>query len=185
MMTTDLAPYALDKADMEEDGDEYFSRPFTLVDTRGDVWDAATNRKWFVAIKGKGQYPRWSGDINNLNTMLGLIQAEPITSRWVPVAKLAEWAQGEGLGRILGAVVSLDKVAKLLGLGKGKLQVWDSTTVTQNQPSVGMDRAGLRIILMGHDLPKIEKGTPIRPFEATDEVEREGFALAMSLDDDE
>lgn len=188
----DLIPYALRQIDREEDGDEHFFRPFTLVDSHNDVWDIATNRKWLVAFKGHGQYPRWGGDADTFLTLLRLIQTEPIEPRWVALDKLVEWSKGAGkddLGRLLGAVVSLDKVALLLGLVTDRIQVWNSRPATEGEPSVGFDRPGMRVILMGHDEPKIDKGTTIKPFEHEGEpvtgIEdaQDGFALAMSLDE--
>lgn len=194
-MKIDLQPYAYKS---EEKG-SWLNRPFTLVDNRMTVWNAASNRNWLVALRGGDHYRRWPGDIGGLNTMLSLIQSIPENPYEVEVAKITEWATGEGLGKLLDVVVSLDKMKHLVQLSQtGKLQLWNISSVTRGLPCLAMGEKNLRIFLMGHDVAQIVEGTSITPFDVQlvgnpvpetqlqegDPDGRGGFELAMSLGDD-
>ena len=192
MMGIDLQPYTLVKP--KEPGDEHFLRPFTIVDSTAAVWNVATNRNWLVAVRGKGNYPRWSGDAESFNMMLSLIQAEPIEPYEVEADKLSAWLKDrEELGRVLDVVISLSKLRSILNVGVAeKMLLWNVTKVAQNQPCIALAEDRVRLILMGHDEPKIEKGTTITlvdpelltPVTIEPSGERAAFDLAMALGDD-
>jgi hypothetical protein len=196
-MTIDLQPYTLVKA--TEPVDKCFLRPFTIVDKTAAVWNVATNRNWLVAVRGKGQYSRWKGNAVSFNTMLGLIQAEPTDPYEVESDPLTQWLKDkEGLARVLGVVVSIDKLRLILNVGiTEKMLLWNISKVTENQPCIALAEKGVRLVLMGHDESKIEKGTSIEPIESSllvkasgplkpgNEMEQGGFDLAMALGDNE
>jgi hypothetical protein len=182
--TPDLRPYAGEV--------EWFKTPFTVVDIKGTVWNVATDRAWIVAAKGKGHYPRWSGNMAQLNVILGLIQSLPVDPRIVEVSVLKQWASSDHTGKIMGASVDLKRLAKLLDLLRGSLQIWDASSVMRQDPCLGMCQEVLRIFLMG----QAQEDTPSHVFDTmkfTKPLEKPikpapdgwaAFDLAMSLDED-
>lgn len=187
----DLGPYV----HTEDAKYTCLQQPFTLVDSRGSVWNVASKRYWLVCLQGKSQYKRWSGDAKGLNVMLSLIRSLPAERYVVPTDKLVEWAATDGFGRIDSVVVYREKVRELVKLDRmGRLQVWNAAPFVQDLPCLAMASKGLRVFLMGNDEAKIEKGAVIDPFDLGDmktqrepehdEPERDGFDLAMALADE-
>lgn len=189
----DLSPYVQTEGKIIE----WFRQPFTVVDSKGSVWNIACNWQWLACVQGKSQYKRWPGDAKGLNVMLSLLRLLPETRYLVPTDKLVEWAATDGLGKVFeGVVVCRKRVRELLKLDHtGRLQLWDASPAVQDLPCLGMGSKGLRLFLMGNDLAKVEKDEVITPLDPSlvgeiakrepehDEPERDGFDLAMSLED--
>jgi len=187
----DLQPYAVSEADGLH---PWLKQPFTLVDSKGVVWNVAHKRYWLVCLQGKSQYKRWPGDAKGLGTMLSLLRALPAERYVVPTDRLVEWAATDGFGRVANVVVYREKVRELVKLDQmGRLQVWNAAPSVQDLPCLAMASKGLRLFLMGNDEAKIEKGAVIDLFDLGngmaqrepeyDEPEREAFDLAMALDE--
>lgn len=183
-MKIDLRPYT--------GSDKWFSQPFTVVDTKSQVWNVATDRVWLVAQRGRSRYPRWLGDMAQLSIILGLIQSPPLNPRIANLFDLKEWADNvEGSGRILGVTVDLGKLSELLRLPTHhEVQVWDASSITRQEPCLVLDISeDFRAILMGQ--------TPGSSFREFDESllrdipepepiteELDALDLAMSLESD-
>jgi hypothetical protein len=127
--------------------------------------------------------------------MLGLIQAEPTEPYEVEADKLSAWLKGrDGLGSILGVLVSPDKLRSILNVGIAeKMLLWNISKVTQGQPCIALAEEGIRLILMGHDEPRVDKVsthiTSLDPELLTSVTietsgEQGAFDLAMALGDD-
>lgn len=171
--------------------DEWFKNPFTVVDTKGSVWNVATDRIWIVAVRGKGQYPRWPGNMAQLNVILSLIQSLPVEPRVVEASVLKQWASSGNIGKIMGTILDLGKLSKIMNLfPEGSLQIWDANSVMRKDPCLGMGLHDVRAFLMGQihvstsnvfDTMKLT-----RPVEEKSESRPEwaGFDLVMSLDED-
>jgi hypothetical protein len=189
----DLSPYV-------QTGDkafEFFKQPFTVVDSKGSVWNIACNWQWLACVQDKSRYKRWTGDAKGLNVMLSLLRLLPETRYLVPTDKLVEWAATDGLGKVFeGVVVCRERVRELLKLDPtGRLQLWDASSAVQGLPCLGMGSKGIRLFLMGNDLAKVPQDASIAPLDPGlvgelanrdpehDEPERDGFDLAMSLGD--
>lgn len=184
MRIPDLQPYA--------GQDEWFKTPFTVVDIKGSVWNVATDRAWIVAAKGKGKYPRWPGNMAQLNVMLGLIQSLPVEPRVVGASVLKQWASSGDIGKVMGATIDLEKLGKLMSLFPEDLQVWDASSVMRKDPCLGMGTQDLRVFLMGQvqvsttnvfDTLKLTRPVEEKPVESRPEWA--GFDIVMSLDDED
>lgn len=125
-----------------------FSQPFTVVDPKGVVWSVSTDRIWFVAAKGKNSAPRFRGDMASLGVILNLLKLEPKDPVVFDREEVLQRLDPEGLGAILGVVVSLKKLHDLLSLPEPKLQAWDATEAV-GAPSVGFSSERWRAYLMG------------------------------------
>ena len=191
----DLQPYVMQ--DKEGLCFDWFRQPFTLVDIKASVWNVATDRVWFVARRGKGEYPRWKGDAEGFNVMISLIQAVPVDPHEVVVEELSEWVAKGDLGRILDVVVSLDRVKELLKLVRSeRVLAWNAAPVLRGLPCLALVLDRLKLFLMGHgEVSSDAKITPIdvnvltrcpkKVVDQDDSREHEGFNLAMALVDSE
>lgn len=173
--------------------EKWFATPFTVVDARRSVWNVVTDRAWIVAVRGKGQYPRWPGDMAHLNVMLSLLQAIPVEPRVVDTEVLRNWAMArEGFGSVLGITVDLKRLEKPLGIVHKKyVQIWDASSVMRQTPCLAVTSMDVRMFLMGcvqdashvFDTVKLTRVSGPKPEKPTPE-EWSGFDLAMSLDED-
>lgn len=182
----DLRPYAGTA--------KWFAEPFTVVDLKGFVWNVATDRAWIVAVHGKGRYPRWSGNMGQLNVILGLIQSKPVEPRVADTKDVLGWVTSakEGLGNILGVTLDIRRLEKLLGVVTTPyVQIWDASSSMRQDPCLGVMSLGTRFFLMGHTTDKVMLPTfdtartrpPSPPSEKKPPEEWAGFDLAMSLDE--
>jgi hypothetical protein len=185
MRIPDLQPYT--------GQDEWFKAPFTVVDIKGTVWNIATDRAGIVAVKGKGRYPRWSGNMAQLNVMLGLLQSLPVEPRVVGAPTLKQWTSSGEIGKVMGAIIDLRKLGRLLNLfpAEGDLQIWDASSVMREDPCLGMGAQNIRAFLMGQvqitttnvfDTLKLTRTVEEKPVESRPEWA--GFDLVMSMDED-
>lgn len=167
----------------------WFAHPFTVVDLKGAVWNVVTDRAWIFAVKGRGRYPRWSGNMSQLNIMLGLIQSIPVDPRVIDTDTFKAWASSDKLGKVMDIVLDLERLEKLLSLFLTKnLQVWDASSMTK-QPCLGLDQEGMKAFLMGQTLDTanvfdtINLSSPVEEAETTSPDDWFGFDIVMSLDE--
>ncbi len=157
--------------------DPVLSQPFTVVDPDGSVWTIATDRVWLIAAKGRGSSPRFRGDIEGLSAILKILRLTP-PSNAIEFDKtdVLNRLETDGLGRVLGVVVSRKRLQNILAvIPKDTIVAWDASF--NGLPALGFTCDGWRAILMG--------------FENTGEVEdvslissgRQLYDLAMSLDE--
>lgn len=125
-----------------------FSQPFTVVDPKGIVWAVSTDRIWFVAAKEKNTAPRFRGDMGSLGVILSLLKLEPKDPVLFDREEVLQRLDPEGLGSVLGVVVSLKKLYDLLTFPEAKLQAWDATEAV-GAPSIGFASERWRAYLMG------------------------------------
>lgn len=150
------------------------SKPFTVVDPQGISWALATDRIWFVAVKGQNTAPRFKGASQALFVLLKLLQCEPSDSTEVNTRETAGRLTEEGLTSVLGIVVAKKRLRDLLlACTEGTVKVWDATHVL-GLPGLGLTVAGWRAYLMG-----FEAAEDVPEF---DLIEPNLFDLAMGLD---
>jgi hypothetical protein len=160
MSKLDLSSFAYVPID-SDDPNKIYSKPFSVLDIVGNVWNVVTNREWLVAVKGKAVYGRWKGGESQLNAVLKFVQSNKINPRRIAVTKLQDLVtksrtgvfkfpreeNQEGDGR---AVVQLSKLATVLeACTKEYLEVWDASTTANYLPCVGLSEPGRRMFLMG------------------------------------
>lgn len=174
--------------------EEWIAKPFTVVDLKGSVWNVATDRAWLVAVRGRGHYPRWSGDMAQLNVILGLIQAVQVEPRIVGTEVLKSWALGGGVGKIMGVTVDREKLAKVVSLVPTSfpyIRIWNASSVMRQDPCLAIHTSlGMKMYLMGRasgegpvfDVMKLTREPQPEKPEPTPEG-WDAFDLAMSLDD--
>lgn len=185
----DLRPYA--------GSERWIAKPFTVVDIRDQVWNVVTDRAWLVAIRGRGVYPRWSGDMAQLNIVLTFIQSARVEPRIVKTDVLRSWAASGEVGSVMGVTLDLKKLGKLLDLiPMPYIQMWDARSVTRQDPCLGIATAmDIKAFLMGRtsdgSTPIVfdtmrftREPQPDKP-DKPPPPEWDAFDLAMSLDDDQ
>ena len=154
-----------------------YAQPFTVVDPRGFVWTVATNLVWLVAVKDRGAAPRFRGEFNALGTVLKMLRMEPAEAVEFESKDVLKRLDPEGLGRILGVVVSMRRLQDLLaGIPAEKLTAWNVTGPI-GLPALAFASEGWRAFLMGfRDSYDVDDFSLLPPG-------RELFDLAMGLDD--
>ncbi len=182
----DLRPYA--------GTEEWISKPFTVVDARGKVWNTVTDRAWIAAVRGRGQYPRWKGSMAQLNIILSFIQSVQVEPRIVKTKVLKSWVSSGDLGVIMGVTLNLKRLGLLLNLiSSPHIHIWDARSVTRQDPCLGMGLApDFRMFLMGQVTKSHAKVFDALKFTTEPQSEKpteppsegfDAFDLAMSLGD--
>lgn len=163
-----------------KDKELFFADPFTLVDRDSHVWNCVSDRVWFLAIRGKGQYLRWPGHGEDMNRMLGFIHLPPDKPHEVKVEDLVAWVdETEGkVGAVLGVVVALARLKTVVETAPLKtVELWKATKMVDDERCLAFQAGDRwRAVLMGHST-KPDK----RPAFDLQESEMSGFDLAMSL----
>lgn len=182
------------------DADSWFSSPFSLVDREGETWNSATNRSWWVAVRGKAKFSRWKGEGTELNTMLKFLHTGPEDPKKVKPAELVAWVDSiapKKTGAILGVVVNLTYLKKVVEAApQESILIWQARKAVGDARCLGFECDGWKALLMGHDAtpagleafkrladPKHDSTPP----EAAEEppAGSSGFDFAMSLGDDD
>ncbi len=130
--------------------DPVLSKPFTVMDPQGSVWAIASDRIWFVAAKDKNTCPRYKGGAASLNTILALLRAEPYEAVNFDREDVLRRLDPDGLGSVLGVVVSLKRFSDLLSFPVQHMRAWNATSVL-GLSALGFDGDGCRAYLMGFD----------------------------------
>lgn len=192
-MTVDLSDFTLN------DGDSWFQEPFSLVDREGLTWNSASNQTWWLALQGKGKFPRWQGEGTELGKMLKFLHTGPEEPKRVVVEHLVEWvntAAPKKTGALLGVVVTLRHVRKLMEAAPQKtLLIWQARKAVGDARCIGFEAPGWKALLMGHDTTPeglvafkrmADPSTKTTPAEEPPEPEagKSGFDFAMSLGED-
>lgn len=133
-----------------ESEDPVLSKPFTVMDPQGSVWAIASDRVWFVAAKDKNTCPRYKGGAKSLGTILSLLRAEPTGAVMFDREDVLRRIDPEGLGDVLGVIVSLKRLSDLLTFPVQNMRAWNATSVL-GLPALGFDGDGCRAYLMGFD----------------------------------
>lgn len=175
----DLSPFAGPQT--------WFAKPFTVVDLKGEVWNVATDRSHLVAVRGRGRYSRWSGDMGQLNVMLSFIQSTPVEPRIAYTDELLDWASDNDCGKVLGVTLDTKRLKDLLSLvPSSEVEVWDAKSIVRQDPCLGISSgADFKLFLMGY----VAEG-PVSVLDSSllrdpSDEEMSGFDLAMSLTDDD
>lgn len=158
----------------------FFAEPFTLVDRESKVWNCASDRVWFLASKGKGQYLRWPGNGEDMNRMLGFIHLPSDKPHQVKVEDLVAWVDETEVkeGVVLGVVVTLARLKTVVETAPLKtIEMWKATKMVEDERCLAFQVDGRwRAVLMGHEI----KPDKLPAFDLQ-ESEMSGFDLAMSL----
>jgi len=125
-----------------------FNRPFTVVDAKGLVWAVSTDRVWFVAGRNKNTAPRFRGGPGELGVILKMLRLEPKDPVTFDREDVLGRLDSDGLGTVLGVVVSLKRLSDLLSLPDKSFQAWDATEEI-GLPSLGFLSENWRAYLMG------------------------------------
>lgn len=175
------------RAFTHKEEDSWYNKPFSLVDRYGKVWDAATDRVRFVAVKRRAKYRRFDGPGDELSQMLNWLHGPEDNPHDIQVDDMLRWIgpslKGVRLGQILDVTVSINLLASLLKTAPLKtVDMWVATKLVSDPRCLAMGVAGRwRALLMGHDeTSSSERDLPSFDVGGT---QREAFELAMTLDD--
>jgi hypothetical protein len=131
MATSSLVNYLSQMTDPDDDS---FKEPFTIV-VGNDKWTAASDRVWFVAVRGAGSYPLWDTDEDRIRNAKNLLSCTPTDAAIsVSTSDLLAWAKSEDddihPGMVAGVVVNRVRLVQLLtGLPFSNVLVWDASEV--------------------------------------------------------
>lgn len=124
------------------------NKPFTVVDSKGSVWTIASDRVWFVAVKGKNHGPRFQGVGSSLGAILHLLRLEPEEPVAIDRDDVLQRLDPDGLGSVLGVVVSRKRLHDLLTFPMRSVRAWDASRAL-GAPSLGFVGEGVVAYLMG------------------------------------
>ena len=148
---------------VHDEKDSWYSAPFSLADRKNQLWDAATDRAMFVAVRRKPRHRRFVGPGEEMFQMLKWLHGEPEESHDIVVADLLRWLgpTPKGQGLVLGVPVTLARLAKLLKTAPlKKVVLWQATKLVDDPRCLAFEvKDRWRALLMGHD--KIEGDPPV------------------------
>ncbi len=129
--------------------DPVFTHPFTMMDRKGAVWTIATDKIWFVAVRGEGTAPRFKGDSTGFFALLNILHYDPKVS--VPMPSPSKVNGEEHVCSVLGITVVAKRFQDLLTEAPAESKLWVVDELFPKLPGIGISSEGWKAILMGFE----------------------------------